>query len=90
MATTLYEFNELAGCVVQRKSQRTGQLVGLYDAEQAGMDPAGGAWLTVCEPHGSLCNHRTLALARHHLADPTMWCDTCRALHPAGHGDEPA
>lgn len=73
-----YEFNGLAGCVVQRKSQRTGHLVGLYNAEQAGMDPDSGPWATVCEKHSIICNHSTLKLARDHLGDPTMWCEECQ------------
>lgn len=52
-----YDFNGLAGCVEQRKSRETGLLVGLYHAEQAGMDPAAGAWATVCEAHGHLVSH---------------------------------
>lgn len=75
---TLHAFDGLLGCVVRRRSRRTGHLVGLYHAEQAGMDPASGAWATVCEDHGSICNHTTLALARSHLGDPTGWCEACR------------
>lgn len=73
-----HKFNGLAGCVVQRRSRTTGHVVGLYHAEQAGMDPDSGAWATVCEEHSSICNHDTLALARAHLGDPTMWCEQCR------------
>lgn len=72
-----YEFNGLAGCVVQRKSRETGLLVGLYHAGQAGMDPEAGAWVTVCEKHGQLVNHETLALARYHLVNPMGWCEVC-------------
>lgn len=74
-----YEFNGLAGCVVQRKSRRTGFMVGLYNATQAGMDPESGSWATVCEEHSTICNHETLMLARSHLGDPTMWCELCQA-----------
>lgn len=72
-----YAFNNLAGCVVQRKSRETGLLVGLYNAEQAGMDPEAGPWVTVCEEHGQLVNHSTLKLAMWHLADPKGWCEVC-------------
>lgn len=75
-----YEFNGLAGCVVQRKNRITGSLVGLYQADQAGMDPEAGLWSTVCEVHSSCVNHRSLALAKSHLADPTGWCEECREL----------
>lgn len=73
-----YDFNGLAGCVMQRRSRVTGTLAGLYQAEQAGMDPEAGNWVTVCEDHSTCVNHATLAAARAHLSDPTMWCDDCR------------
>lgn len=72
-----YDFNGLAGCVVQRKSRTTGHLVGLYHAEQAGLDSSAGPWATLCEEHGHIINHDTLALARSHLGDPTGWCEPC-------------
>jgi hypothetical protein len=72
-----YSFNGLAGCVVQQKSRETGLLVGLYHAEQAHLDAEPGPWATVCEVHGQLVNHRTLSLAKYHLANPTGWCDVC-------------
>jgi len=78
MSRVEYEINGLAGCVVQRKSRRTGRLVGLYHADQAGMDLESGAWSTVCEEHSTICNHKTLAHARAHLGDPTMWCELCQ------------
>jgi hypothetical protein len=74
-----YAFNGLLGCVVQQRSRITGALVGLYQAEQAGMDAEAGRWSTVCEAHGSCVNHATLAAARAHLPDPTMWCEACRS-----------
>jgi hypothetical protein len=73
-----YAFNGLAGCVEQRRSRITGTLAGLYQAEQAGMDPEAGKWSTVCEDHATCVNHATLAIARAHLPDPTSWCETCR------------
>ncbi|MDK9702428.1 MAG: hypothetical protein OEL20_04760 [Sulfuritalea sp.] len=73
----LYAFNGLAGCVEQRRSRETGRLVGLYHAEQAHLDATPGPWATICEAHGHIVNHRTLALARAHLANPRGWCETC-------------
>lgn len=81
-----YEFNGLAGCVVQRKNRITGLLVGLYNAGQAGMDEESGKWATVCEAHSTICNHETLAAARSHFADPTMWCEECQKNHPSKEG----
>lgn len=78
MSRIEYEFNGLAGCVVQRMSRRTGYQVGLYKADQAGMDPESGTWATVCEKHSTICNHESLALARSHLGDPTTWCELCQ------------
>lgn len=76
-----YDYNGLAGCVVQRVSKKTGHLVGLYNNAQAGFDDDGGAmpWSTLCEPHSHVIAHRTLALARDHLGDPTGWCEDCMA-----------
>lgn len=73
-----YDFNGLAGCVVQRRSRITGTLAGLYRAQQAGMDPEAGRWVTVCEDHSTCVNHDTLAAARAHLPDPSTWCEACR------------
>lgn len=75
-----YGFNDLAGCVVQRKSKESGLLVGLYNADQAGMDASAGPWSTVCEPHGQILNHETLKLANWHLANPTGWCEVCSGV----------
>lgn len=41
------------------------------------MDVDGGRWQTVCEDHGYLISHQTLALARHHAPDPDGWCGIC-------------
>lgn len=81
MSRMEYVFNGLAGSVVQRMSRRTGRLVGLYEAEQAALDAESGPWATVCEEHGTICNHGSLRLARHHLGDPTMWCELCQEQH---------
>lgn len=74
-----YGFNNLAGCVEQRRSRSTGLLVGLYHNEQAGLDDDEGRapWSTVCEEHAHIICHTTLALARQHLGDPAGWCEAC-------------
>ncbi len=81
-----YECNGLAGCVEQRRSRKTGFLVGLYAAEQADLDASAGPWATICEEHGHIVNHDTLALARAHLGDPTGWCEPCMAIEAATEG----
>lgn len=61
-------------------SPGSGFLVGLYAADQADMDDSAGPWATVCEEHGHIVNHDTLALARTHLGDPTGWCEPCMEI----------
>ena len=73
-----YDFNGLMGCVIQSRSRITGTLAGLYQADQAGLDPDAGRWVTVCEVHSTCVNHDTQRLARAHLPDPSSWCDDCR------------
>lgn len=72
-----YSAHGLAGCVTQRRARTTDRLVGVYHAEQAGLCTEGGAWVTVCEEHGTTCSHRTLALACEHSAEPSGWCADC-------------
>ncbi len=67
----------LAGLVERRRNRRTGDVVSLYRAAAAGLDPAGGPWVTLCEAHGSLCNHATRATARAFLSAPWEWCEGC-------------
>lgn len=84
-----YAFNDLAGCVQQRRARENGVLVGVYDALDSGVesgDPE-APWLTVCEEHNRLVGHRTLALAKYHAVNPTGWCEPCRHLQD-GHCDE--
>lgn len=78
---TRYDHNGLAGCFAQRRSRQTGILIGIYKARQAGLDESGGPWATVCEVHGTIINHRNLAYAQRHAADPLGWCETCREEH---------
>ena len=74
-----YNANGLAGCVEQRTSRQTGKLVSIYHNAQAGLDDCGGEYpySTVCEAHGWIVAHRTLALARRHATDPMGWCEKC-------------
>jgi hypothetical protein len=81
-----YEFNGMAGCVMQRRSRDTGALIGLYNAAQAGMNDDAGAWAIVCEDHGTVVNHARLADARAWMAEPSIWCEGCRAPRPADSG----
>jgi hypothetical protein len=85
----VYDFNGLPGCVMQRRSRDTGALIGLYNAAQAGMKTDAGAWTTVCEDHGTVVNHARLADARAWMAEPSIWCEGCRAPKP-GEERQPA
>lgn len=76
-----YDFAGLAGCVTQRTT-RKGRRVGLYHSGQAGLDVDPTCkWSTVCEAHGCLVGHASLALAKQSLSQPEEWCDTCRAVN---------
>lgn len=70
-----------AGLIDYRKSRQDGVHVGLYRAEEAGLDIDGGPYATICEEHSTLVNHDTLKLAKSHLPYPSGWCDSCREAH---------
>lgn len=78
-----------AGCVQIRRNRETGTRVGVYNGEQAGLDTDDGRtpWSTICEDHGSICSHPTLALARDHAAEPSGWCEDCQAETDLASGD---
>jgi hypothetical protein len=71
------------GSYVRQSAKRhaTGTVVTIYDTNHPRnvFDPAGGRWVTVCEDHGSICNHETLALAKAH-APYAEWCEPCQAV----------
>lgn len=64
--------------VLSRKNRITGETIELHDAEVEGcmFDPSGGRWITYCVAHGTLCNHRTKALASAGMTVPE-WCEEC-------------
>ena len=73
---------DYAGLRQWTKSRQTGTHVGVYDGEAAGMDTDGGRWQTVCEEHGNVISHATLALARAFAPIPSEWCDRCSGAEP--------
>lgn len=79
MSKTMPNYAGLRSWTVARS---TGTQVGVYDGEPAGMDTAGGRWQTVCEPHGNIISHQTLALALAFRACPEQWCDRCSGAEP--------
>lgn len=79
----VYNIEGKAGCVLQKKARQTGTLVGVYNAEQAGIDSEPtDPWASVCETHGTFVCHSSLQLAKAHSADPKGWCDHCRESAP--------
>jgi len=83
MINKTYNLNGYAGLVERRRNRRTGTLVGLYHAHQAGIDADPETpWSTVCEDHSSMIGHRTLALARSGMVAPDDWCAACADPDP--------
>ena len=68
---------QMSSLIESKKRRATGTVVSIYRAEEAGFDPEGGPYVTVCEDHGTICNHSTLALARFH-APRAEWCEECQ------------
>ena len=68
---------DLAGLIESKRRRATGTVVSIYRAEEADLDPEGGPYVTVCEDHGTICNHETLTLARQH-APYAEWCENCQ------------
>jgi hypothetical protein len=64
-----------------RKHRDTGTMVTVETAEDAGLDPDGGKWVTTCDNHGYLVNSETRALALR--TSPLDFCEPCQ--HYTGH-----
>lgn len=73
-----YDAHGLAGCVEQKNCRATGNLMGLYAADQAGLEEDREfPWAVVCEQHGTVLRAETLKLARAHMSRPE-WCEECQ------------
>ncbi len=70
-----YSFNNLSGCVLQRKNRITGTTISVYNNTQADLDDE-NPWSTVCEEHHTICSHSSLRLAILHTTMPE-WCEEC-------------
>lgn len=69
---------EAAGLRRVRFARSTGTLVAVYASDEAGIESDPDLpFTTVCEEHGRLVCHETLALAEHHATDPAGWCGVC-------------
>lgn len=75
---------DYAGLRQYRKARETGRYVGVYDGIEQGLDIDGGRWQTVCEDHGHIISHDTLATALAFAAHPLEWCESCVAIADGG------
>lgn len=75
------DYADYAGLRQMRRCRRTGHMVGIYYGPEAELDTDDGRqpWSTVCEEHGTVCCHETLALARWHAPYADEWCEECMA-----------
>lgn len=76
------KYSNNAGWRSTHLARETGRPVSVYDGELAGMDTDGGRWQTVCENHGHIISHESLALARSHASNPLGWCGACMGQCP--------
>ena len=76
------------GLVRLSRARSTGTEVGLYRAAEAGLDPEGGPWATVCEAHSAVVNHATRRDAQGWMSQPEGWCEDCRDALATGPADE--
>lgn len=65
-----------AGFIDSRQSA-AGQSVVLYDAAEAGFDPADGTYVVFCTAHGDLDQGNSLRRARERMRRPQSWCRGC-------------
>jgi hypothetical protein len=72
-----------------RRNRQTGTIVETVSAQAQDLDDGNGEtkWYNICQPHATLCGHRTLAAARWFAARPLEWCEDCNAEHGDG-GEE--
>ena len=75
---------DLVGLVTKRTNPFAVGFLTLYHAAAQGLDTTDGPWATVCETHGTICNHRTKRAALRHLSG-AEWCEECMALRGANH-----
>lgn len=72
----------------ETRSRQTGTTVITGHAVELGLDPGLSdydgiehtRWYNVCEEHGFLVGHQTLALARSFASVPNEWCEACQEI----------
>lgn len=75
--TSDYAQDALARGVGSHLSTPPVYYVVVVDGDAAGLDTAGGRWQDVCDYHGGVCSHETLALALRFASTPEDWCELC-------------
>lgn len=68
------------GVIQRKRSRKFGVWVCVLEAEAADLDPSGGKYVTICEEHGTVCNHKNLEDAKRH-APLLEWCEQCQDPH---------
>lgn len=81
-AERIAQAKTMAGYRHAAVTRTTGTLVVLLAADEAGIDPTDGKWVTVCHDHGSTVSHQAQKPAQRHLHHPENWCDGCRDGQP--------
>lgn len=75
-----YYTNNISGLVLQNKNRITGTITSVYNCKQSGLDDDPELpWACVCEDHGYIVCHPTLALAISHRVIPE-WCEECQSI----------
>lgn len=62
-----------AGTLIEHRDGTRRKVFLVYDFEADPEQP----WETICERHGTVCSHRTRALARWFMVTPEAWCEDC-------------
>lgn len=60
-------------------ARETGTMIVVVDGDACDLDTDAGRWQTICDDHGTIISHTTLALARSHASNPLGWCEDCAA-----------
>lgn len=76
-----YNLLGIDGLVERKKNRTTGNLMGLYAAQQSDDYDTEDPWAAVCEVHGTWVSAPTKALAQESMAYP-WWCEACSGIDP--------
>lgn len=74
----------MTAALTSKRNRQTGTHIVVGHATDVGLDDDPEyPWWTICEEHGRVCSHPTLALARVHGAYPNGWCGVCAGTESA-------